>query len=346
MISSRESCSCTSPELQVPCASPQLIAGARLGEANAAALALLGAASASELCGRTLASIVAKGQHAGFACELARAMVGGVPRFATELGLPGGEPRRVRACLLACECEPARGPRRVLLLLEAGAPESVPRARPTRVCDELTRGLSHDLRSPLMAISGFAQVLGYRHKAELGADAQRCVENIVAAASRLERMLESLSEFGRLGDGGLALQALDLHLLLRGIEPSTRAPAAQLVLPEDLPHVSADPRVLRRSSRCSSNTSVCSRNTETGCGSSAATRTVARRSCICDGRSRQGSGAPWDGPGQRQPLEPHESLSLSFAARGTQLHAGRVWIETAPHFGSVFQLEFPGLNRA
>ncbi len=113
------------------------------------------------------------------------------------------------------------------------------------VCTRLARGLLHDLRSPLMAISGFAEVLAFRHAAELGSDARRCVDNIVAATRRLEHMVELLASETRLGAGELEPRPLDLRELLRGLAVEGRAEAFELHLAAGLPLVGGDALVLR-----------------------------------------------------------------------------------------------------
>lgn len=217
---------------------------------------------------------------------------------------------------------------------------------PALVGNELTHGLSHDLRSPLMAISGFAQVLGYYHRQELGPDAQRCVDNIVAASARLEQMVDSLADCGRLGQAVLDLQELELQPLLRALvlAPGVRAAAPRLVLAPDLPRVQGDALVLRQvfsalleyvRAADESGARLCL----FGRGAQGLAQIL-----ICDERSLRGTEAPWFASQSGPAPGPLVSLGLALARRGAELHGGYARIESSRRTGCVAQVDLPGLR--
>ena len=141
-------------------------------EANDSAARLLGAHSAAELRGLPLSGLFARESWPEIERGLARE-----GELALELLGRGAGSVRARARLLAPGQAQATSARTLLV-----CPAS-PKSAASHVCRRIAGGLLHDLRSPLMAISGFADVLTFRHSSELGADARRCVENICARST-------------------------------------------------------------------------------------------------------------------------------------------------------------------
>ena len=58
--------------------------------------------------------------------------------------------------------------------------------------------VSHDLKAPLRGIAGYAQELDRRHRAGLGERALWCLQQILAAARNLDRLIEDLLYYSRL----------------------------------------------------------------------------------------------------------------------------------------------------
>jgi light-regulated signal transduction histidine kinase (bacteriophytochrome) len=58
--------------------------------------------------------------------------------------------------------------------------------------------LSHDLRAPLRALEGFAQILAEDYRGQFDDDGQRCVETIVSGARKASSLIEDLHGFSRL----------------------------------------------------------------------------------------------------------------------------------------------------
>jgi signal transduction histidine kinase len=59
--------------------------------------------------------------------------------------------------------------------------------------------VSHDLRAPLRAISGFADILRERHRPALDAEGQRYLENVKNAADRMQELIDDLLRYSRVG---------------------------------------------------------------------------------------------------------------------------------------------------
>jgi PAS domain S-box-containing protein len=82
-----------------------------------------------------------------------------------------------------------------------------------RLQQEFVALVTHELRNPLTALKGYAQLMQRRH-----AYSEQATANILAQANLLERILDDLREAARLGAGRLDLQrtAVDLVEVARG----------------------------------------------------------------------------------------------------------------------------------
>jgi PAS domain S-box-containing protein len=119
-----------------------------------------------------------------------------------------------------------------------------------RVREESARAISHDLRTPLAAIQGYAQlILRSPARAER---VQKGAEVIVDSAKRMAALIQDLVDSVRLESGQLALrlEPLDLNSLLFGLQDrldhGEGAERLQVGLDEAVPPVLADERRLER----------------------------------------------------------------------------------------------------
>lgn len=81
--------------------------------------------------------------------------------------------------------------------------------------DSFSYGISHDLRSPLRAIGGFAQMLEEDCAASLDETGRRYLDVIRASTHKLERQIESLLEYSRLSRQELKPGEVDMEALAR-----------------------------------------------------------------------------------------------------------------------------------
>lgn len=79
--------------------------------------------------------------------------------------------------------------------------------------------VSHDLRAPLRAISGFSGILAERYRAGFDREGQRHLDSIVRAAAHMNRLIDDLLQYSRLGRGALKFETVDLAALLHDITP-------------------------------------------------------------------------------------------------------------------------------
>ncbi|OGO19856.1 MAG: hypothetical protein A2Z14_17800 [Chloroflexi bacterium RBG_16_48_8] len=73
---------------------------------------------------------------------------------------------------------------------------------------------SHDLREPLRAISGFADLLAKRYREQLDADADDYIAYILDGTRRLQRLIDDLLTYSRVGTRGKAFEPVDCETIL------------------------------------------------------------------------------------------------------------------------------------
>ncbi len=117
----------------------------------------------------------------------------------------------------------------------------------TAELEAFSYSVSHDLRAPLRAVSGFSSLLSAEHEEQLGADGQSLLRRIVDAAGRMGMMFDALLELSRLGRAELISAQVDLALIAREIESDLRSAEPQrgveVVIPAALP-ARGDPGLL------------------------------------------------------------------------------------------------------
>ena len=88
-------------------------------------------------------------------------------------------------------------------------------ARTNAELEGFSYSVSHDLRSPLRAIDGYARVLLEDYAAALDAEGQRLLNAVRDNAKRMGQLIDSLLRFSRLGRQALKLQPIDMTGLAR-----------------------------------------------------------------------------------------------------------------------------------
>lgn len=108
--------------------------------------------------------------------------------------------------------------------------------------------VSHDLRTPLRAINGFAHILVRRHQDRLDAEGLHYLNNIVQASSHMSRLIEDLLNYSRLGRKTLNIETLALQEVFGGIiahfQEQMSELGATVNLATDLPVVRGDATLL------------------------------------------------------------------------------------------------------
>jgi light-regulated signal transduction histidine kinase (bacteriophytochrome) len=80
--------------------------------------------------------------------------------------------------------------------------------------EAFTHSVSHDLRAPLRAIGGFANILLKDFAPQLPDEARRVVSIIVSSAAQMSHMIDGLLDLSRIGRQSLSIETLDITPLI------------------------------------------------------------------------------------------------------------------------------------
>lgn len=83
--------------------------------------------------------------------------------------------------------------------------------------DSFTYSISHDLKTPLRAVTGYAAILKEDHGAELSEDAAGLVDEIDANAVRMQRLIDDLLSFSRISHQPVSRRRVDMDGLVKEV---------------------------------------------------------------------------------------------------------------------------------
>lgn len=109
--------------------------------------------------------------------------------------------------------------------------------------------VSHDLRAPLRAIQGFAEIIARRHKGDLNQEGRHYFDNIITASEQMNELITDLLGYVRLGRQHIHLTTIQLgdviSDVINNLLPLIEESGAQIHT-DDLPVVLGDSTLLKR----------------------------------------------------------------------------------------------------
>lgn len=219
--------------------------------------------------------------------------------------------------------------------------------------EDILRTVSHDLRNPLSAIQGQAQLLQRAlQRREANERELQSIAAIIAGGRRMNAMIQDLVDAARMDSAQLRLevQPVDLHAylpeLLRHLAPTMDTRRIRLQVPEHLPPALADPNRLERIL-----TNLLSNALKYSAPDTEVTVAVERRGgeLITSVADRGRGIAPEDLPTlfdryRRRPATVEQEglgLGLYIARRMVEAHGGHIWVESEVGRGSTFSFSLP-----
>jgi len=211
--------------------------------------------------------------------------------------------------------------------------------------------ISHDLRAPLRSMRSFAQILVRTTRDKLDPKAADYLDRIMAGAERLDRLIQDVLTYSRVGRGNMELEPVELENLVRTIireHPSLEAAQGRIILKEPLHNVRAHKASL---SQCISNLLTNAvKFIPPGRTPRVQVRTEANNSIVRLWVEDNGIGIPEIhrerifGMFQRTPeAEKYEGtgIGLAIVRRAVEAMGGHAGVESEPGQGSRFWVELP-----
>lgn len=213
--------------------------------------------------------------------------------------------------------------------------------------------VSHDLRAPLRAISGFAEIVARRHRANLDEEGRHYVDNIVQASERMGRLIDDLLTFSRLGRQAVRHEPVPLRAVF---DPLRRDRAAQLTdlhgtleIADDLPVVIGDKTLLNQIFANLLDNAITYRRNQVPLRMSVTWQSQDRDVVIRVGDNGIGISSEYFEKifniFQRLHSEdeyPGTGIGLATVKKSVELLGGQVWVESVEHEGSTFSVRLPG----
>lgn len=221
----------------------------------------------------------------------------------------------------------------------------------TAELEAFSYSVSHDLRSPLRALDGFARILQEEYAASLPAAGQEYVHDIRRNAQKMGQLIDDLLAFSRLGRQSVQRRRVAPANLVREVLEDLREEQKSRrveVIVGDLPTCRADPALLKQVwANLLANAFKYTRKhdparIEVGCvepegqiayfvrdnGAGFDMRYAGK---LFDVFQRLHKAADYDGTG----------VGLAIVKRVVQSHGGRVWAEAAVNRGATFYFTLP-----
>jgi PAS domain S-box-containing protein len=211
--------------------------------------------------------------------------------------------------------------------------------------ESFSYSISHDLRAPLRAISGFARLLTEEHAAGLDAEGLRLLGVIQVNTERMGRLIDDLLSLSRLSRKTLVRTPVDMGTLVASVladRVAARAPDAEIVVTH-LPEAQGDAALLKQvwerliDNGVKFSVGVESPRIEIGAGANnGATVYTVRDNGI--GFDMQYAAKVFEVFQRLHPQSDYEGtgVGLAIVQRVIHRHGGRVWAESTPGRGATF----------
>ena len=116
--------------------------------------------------------------------------------------------------------------------------------------ESFTYSVSHDLRAPLRAINGFTEIIASRHHSKLNNEGRHYFDNIIKASQQMEKLIDDLLSYARLGQTSLRREPVALQEILMDLvsefQPALEKSKGKIDVAKDLPTLMGDRTLFRQ----------------------------------------------------------------------------------------------------
>lgn len=116
--------------------------------------------------------------------------------------------------------------------------------------ESFSYSVSHDLRAPLRAITGFSEIIARRYRTELNSEVQHYLDNIIKASNRMGNLIDDLLVYSRLGRQGVTLVPISLNQIMESVindfSISLKDNNGTIEIQKNLPVVNGDKSLLHQ----------------------------------------------------------------------------------------------------
>lgn len=219
---------------------------------------------------------------------------------------------------------------------------------------EFVATVSHDLRSPLTLMRGYATML--EMVGELNEQQQGYVKKIISGVENMSRLVNNLLDLGRIEIGvGLQLEHVTVLDIIERVTSGLQLQASQknitlrVELPKDMPHaVQADQALLHQAVYNLVENAI----KYTPDGGRVIIRTVSQSDYLIFAVEDSGFGIAaedlprlfekfYRGKQRETRAQPGSGLGLAIVSSIASNHGGRVWVDSIVGQGSTFYLQIP-----
>lgn len=219
--------------------------------------------------------------------------------------------------------------------------------------ESFSYSVSHDLRAPLRAISGFSQILARRHRDELSEEGRHFLDNIVEASAHMGQLIDDLLSYSRLGRKAIVLKPVALGQVLHNIGTTLQSriveTGASLYIPDDLPAVTGDHTLLTQIFTNLIDNALTYRKTGVPAEVSVQWRDASNGQVIISIADNGIGIAPEHFEKIFSVFQrlhstdeyPGTGIGLAVVQKSVGMQDGKVWLESTPGSGTTFHVQMP-----
>jgi len=221
-----------------------------------------------------------------------------------------------------------------------------------RELESFAYSVSHDLRAPLRSIEGFSRALLDDYGDRFDAEGRDFLGRIVNGAVRMDRLINDLLTYSRLGRGGVAYEVVDMNELaaaaVEELAESIKAQGAYVGVARPLPVVEGDRSLLLVVLRNLLGNAIKYRRREVPpevkiTWSEEPDKVVFAVADNGIGLDMKYQNKVFDIFQRLHPEDeyPGTGIGLASAKKVVEAHGGRIWYESEPGKGATFYFELP-----